>query len=100
MEQVKFIRGTNAQINAIQLTEGAFYYATDTKELSMAMGGALVPLDNSIYWIFDGESMLSPSQVNKRIAYDVKKETLYMALNNRWYKVGRDAYIEAGVLTI
>lgn len=99
MEQVKFIRGTAAQIAASALTENAFYYATDDHELSMVMNGELVPLDNSVYW-FDStiESMLMPQQVNKRIAYDFNKESLYMAFNNEWRKVGRDAELYAGTL--
>lgn len=101
MEQVKFLRGTSEVINSISLTEGAFYYATDTKELLMAMGGELVPLDNSVYWILNDEEMLPPSEVNKRIAYNVIKETLYVAyLDNTWHKVGRNAFISAGTLVL
>lgn len=101
MEQVKFLRGKSNLINAVPLTEGAFYYATDTKELLMAMGGELIQLDNSVYWIFDNEPMLSPLEVNKRIAYNVLTETLYIAyMNNTWYKVGRNAFIDAGTLVL
>ena len=101
MEQVKFLRGTSDVINSVPLTEGAFYYATDTKELLMAMDGGLVQLDNSVYWILDGEPMMLPSEINKRIAYDVMNETLYVAyLDNTWRKVGRNAFISAGTLVL
>lgn len=101
MEQVRFIRGTAAQVAAVSLIENAFYYLTDAHELFMVMNGELVPLDNSVYW-FDSskETMLLPPQVKKRIAYDLNRETLYIAFNNMWQKVGRDASIYHGTLNL
>jgi len=100
MEQVRFIRGTAAQVAAVSLVENAFYYLTDTQELFMVMNGELVPLDNSVYWVEDSSSMLPPYQVNKRIAYDFNKETLYIAFQGNWMKVGRDASIYHGTLNL
>lgn len=99
MELVRFIRGTTEQINATTLTENAFYYFTDAHELSMVMNGELVPLDNSVYWFSSGEgSMLQPYDVNKRIAYDLDTESLYIAYGSQWTKVGRDAALRSGTL--
>lgn len=100
MEQVKFKRGTSAQVHSAPLVNNAFYYATDTKELFMAMNGELVPLDNSIYWVTEQSEMLLPSQVNKRIAYDFNTESLYLASNDKWIKVVRDATIYSGTLIL
>lgn len=99
MDQVKFLRGTQAAIDGASIPDGAFCYATDTQELLMKMGNELVPLDNSIYWVVDGP-MLYPNEVNKRVAYNFNDETFYIAYKNRWLKATRNASINSGTLIL
>ena len=100
MEQVKFLRGSRAAINNANIPDGAFCYATDIQELSIKMGDELVPLDNSVYWITNEDIMLSPVDINKRLAYNLDTETFYIAYRNKWYKASRDASIAAGTLLL
>lgn len=101
MEPVRFIRGTLNTIKHTQLAEGAFYQSTDTNELFMVMHGQLVQLDNSIYWVND-TNMLTPLEVNKRLAYNLSTQTFYIAneARNEWCKPVRDASIDAGTLIL
>lgn len=102
MDQVKFMRGTHLAINQndSSIPDGAFCYATDSKELLMKMGNDFVPLDNAVYWVFAGQQRLLPSEVNKRVAYDFNDNTFYIAYNNMWHKASRDASISAGTLLL
>lgn len=100
MDQVKFYRGPKRATTHLQVEEGSFYYANDTKELLMVMQGELVQLDNSIYWVLDGDDFQTPAQSGKRIAYDFNTENLYIAYGNTWIEARRNAYIDAGTLML
>lgn len=100
MEQVKFLRGTRNAVDRAVIPDGTFCYVTDSKELLMKMDNDLVPLDNSVYWVLEGQTRLLPNEVNKRVAYDFNDNTFYIAYDNRWKSAKRDASISSGVLIL